>query len=183
MPTLARRLLISRTPRWREAAILVVVAWLVPFLVHTIPWAGPRPLGVYVLPLFWTSFIAVYFYGALPGLVIGMVAPLVNMLLTGQPELRGLGNLGLEMTLFVTAASLFVTRWPGFWLGAPLAWLAAKASVIAIQFLVPAFEYTGSPVAHLGRSLQNGLTGLGMLAVINWLLAAFYPKGDAWERE
>jgi len=25
---------------------LVVVAWLVPFLVHLIPWAGRRPLGV-----------------------------------------------------------------------------------------------------------------------------------------
>jgi len=68
MSTHVRRMFFPRIAGWRETAVLAVVAWLVPFLVHLIPWAGARPLGVYMLPVFWTTFVAVYFYGALAGL-------------------------------------------------------------------------------------------------------------------
>ena len=183
MPTLSRRLLISKPVSWREGAILIAVAWLVPFLVHLIPWAGPRPLGVYVLPVFWTTFIAVYFYGALPGLAIGLVAPLVNLAVTGLPALGGLGLMGMELALFVAIAAVLASRWPALWLAAPLAWIGAKTMAIALQFLIPLFGYAGDPVTHVARSMQNGLAGIGLLAVINWLLVAFCPKADAWERE
>lgn len=178
MTTTARRLLIAKPIGWREGAILVAVAWLVPFLVHLIPWGGPRPLGVYLLPVFWTTYIAVYFYGALPGLAIGLVTPLVNFAVTGLPALRGLGFMGLEVALFVSIAAPLAARWPGFWFTAPLAWAGAKMLAIGLQFMIPVFGYTGDPVMHVGRSMQNGLAGLGMLAVINWLLVAFYPKAD-----
>jgi hypothetical protein len=178
MSSTARRTLIFKTVGWREGAVLVVVAGLVPFLVHLLPWDGPRPLGVYVLPVFWTTFLAVYFYGALPGLAVGLVTPLVNIAFTGLPALRMAGNMGLEAAFFVSAAALLTGRWPAFWLTAPLAWVAAKALAIAVQFLVPAFEYSGQPVQHLMRSTQNGLAGLGVLAVINVLLVVFYPKTD-----
>jgi hypothetical protein len=183
MSTAARRAFVFKTVRWREAAVLVVVAWLVPFLVHLVPWGGARPLGVYVLPVFWTTFLAVYFYGALPGLAIGLVAPLVNLALTGLPALRMAGNMGMEVAFFAGAAALLAGRWPAFWLAAPLAWVAAKALALTVQFLVPAFEYAGQPWQHLLRSTQNGLAGLGVLAVINVLLVVFYPKTDEWERE
>jgi hypothetical protein len=183
MSTTARRASFHKTVGWREGAVLVVVAWLVPFLVHLIPWSGVRPLGVYVLPVFWTTFLAVYFYGALPGLAIGLVAPLVNIALTGLPALRMTGNMGMEVAFFVGAAALLAGRWPAFWLTAPLAWVAAKALAITVQFLVPAFEYSGQPWQHLLRSTQNGLAGLAVLTVINVLLVVFYPKTDEWERE
>lgn len=183
MSITARRVLVFKAVGWREAAVLVVVAWLVPFLVHLIPWGGVRPLGVYMLPVFWTTFVAVYFYGALPGLAIGLVTPLVNLALTGLPAFRSLGPMGLEVVFFTGAAALLVARWPGFWFTAPLAWVAAKALTIAGQFFVPAFEYAGQPLAHLLRSTGNGLAGLGVLAVINVLLVVFYPKTDEWEKE
>jgi len=183
MPTTTRSLFIGKSVRWREVAVLMVVAWLVPFLVHLIPWGGARPLGVYVLPVFWTTFLAVYFYGALPGLAIGLVAPLVNIALTGLPALRMAGNMGMEIAFFVGAAAWLAGRWPAFWLTAPLAWVAAKALAIAVQFIVPAFGYSGLPGPHLLRSTQNGLAGLAVLAAINVLLVVFYPKTDEWERE
>jgi hypothetical protein len=183
MSTAARRTFLFKTVGWREGAVLVVVAWLVPFLVHLVPWDGARPLGVYLLPVFWTTFLAVYFYGALPGLAIGLVAPLANLALTGLPALRMAGNMGMEVAFFVGAAALLAGRWPAFWFAAPLAWVAAKALAIAVQFLVPAFEYAGQPWPHLMRSTQNGLVGLAMLAVINVLLVEFYPKTDEWEKE
>lgn len=183
MPSFAHRLLVTKAVGWREGAILVAVAWLMPVLVHLVPWEGARPLGVYVLPIFWTTFIAIYFYGALPGLAIGLVAPVVNLAVTGLPAFRMAGFMGLEVALFVAVAAPLVARWPGFWLAAPVAWIAAKTLALALQFLIPAFGYTGNPVTHLGRSAQNGLAGLAVLAVINVLLARFYPKADEWERE
>ncbi len=178
MSSATPRALLFKTVGWREGAVLVVVAWLVPFLVHLVPWGGARPLGVYVLPVFWTTFLAVYFYGALPGLAIGLVAPLVNIAFTGLPALRMAGNMGMEVAFFVGAAALLAGRWPACWLAAPLAWVAAKALVIAVQFLVPAFEYAGQPFQHLLRSTQNGLAGLAVLAAINVLLVVFYPQTD-----
>lgn len=183
MSTQVRRIFFPRTAGWRETAVLAIVAWLVPFLVHLIPWAGGRPLGVYLLPIFWTTFVAVYFYGALVGLAIGLVTPLMNLALTGLPAWPSLGAMGLETALFALGAAVMVSRWPAFWFTAPLAWVAAKALTIAVQFLVPAFHYADQPGPHLLRSLENGLTGLGVLTVINWLLVAFCPKADVRAQE
>lgn len=181
MPSAAFRFLVAKPVGWREATVLVVVAWLVPFLVHLIPWAGPRPLGVYLLPIFWTTFIALYFYGALPGLAIGLVTPLLNFALTGLPMARTLGLTTLELATFVAVGSIAVMRWPRFWFAAPLAWIAAKAATMGIQAIVPLFHYSDQPWRHLLRSCENGLTGLAVLAVIHWLLVAFHPKADADE--
>ncbi len=183
MSTHVRRIVFPKAAGWREAAGLVVVAWLVPFLVHLIPWAGPRPLGVYVLPVFWTTLAAVYFYGALAGLAVGLVTPLVNLALTGLPAAAAAGAMGFEAAFFVLGAALMISRRPAFWFTAPLVWVAAKALTIAVQLLVPAFHYTGQPWPHLLRATENGLAGLGVLTCINWLLVVFYPKTDPWERE
>lgn len=183
MSTQVRRIFSPRIAGWRETAVLAVVAWLVPFLVHLIPWSGVRPLGVYVLPVFWTTFVAVYFYGALLGLAIGLVTPLVSLALTGLPALSMVGTMGLEVGFFALGAAVMMSRWPAFWFTAPLAWVAAKALTIAVQFLVPAFPYADQPGQQLLRSMENGLTGLGVLAVINWLLVAYCPKSETLGRE
>ncbi len=176
MSSLARRYLLTKSVGWRESAVLLAVAWLVPFLVHAIPSVAPRPLGVYLLPIYWTTFVALYFYGALPGLAVGLVAPVANCLMTGYPSAASLGLTGLEIALFAVVAAWAVGRWPRFWFAAPLAWLVAKAGVIAVQFLVPAFHYGDQPIRHFLRSSENAVAGLGLLAVIHWLLVAFYPK-------
>jgi hypothetical protein len=168
---------------WRETTVLLATAWLVPFLVHLLPWSGHRPLGVHVLPVFWMTFIAVYFRGPVLGLVVGLVTPAVNLLLTGLPVAAGIGAMGLEVVFFALGAALLVRRWPGFRLIAPLAWVAAKGLAITVQYFIPAFAETETPWIHLARSTQNGLAGLAVLAVINGLLVAFCPKTDAWEKE
>jgi hypothetical protein len=173
---------LSRT-NWRETTVLLVVAGLVPFLVHLVPWAGQRPLGVYLLPVFWTTFLAVYFRGASLGLLVGLVTPALNLALTGLPALPTTGSMALEVVLFVLVAALLVGRWPNFRLAAPAAWIVAKAAAITLQFFFPVLGDAGNPLQRLPRSTQNGLAGLAVLALINILLVAFYPKGDSWEKE
>ncbi len=168
---------------WRETTVLLAAAWLVPFLVHLLPWNGPRPLGVHVLPVFWTTFLAVYLRGAWAGLLVGLVTPLVNLAFTGLPAGPAAGGMALEAAGFVLAAALLLRRWPGFRLAAPLAWVAAKALAVTAQFLVPVLGDGDNPLAHLARSTRNGLAGLAVLAVINVLLVAFYPRMDPREKE
>jgi hypothetical protein len=181
MSSLTRRIFLTKPIGWRESFILVAVAWLVPFLVHAIPTTMPRPLGVYLLPIFWTTFVALYFHGALPALAVGLVAPVANWALTGLPNAAGLGVTGMEIAAFCAVAAFAVNRWPAFWLAAPAAWLVAKLAVILLQFLVPAYNYANEPFGHFLRSAQNGMAGLGALTVIHWLLLAFYPRTDAGE--
>src|SRR4051812_50155412 len=86
---------VFKRPRLQEAAVLLALAWAVPFLVHLIPSSGARPLGVYLLPMFWTAFVAVYFYGAVMGLAVGLVAPAINLMVTGLPVSRHIAEASL----------------------------------------------------------------------------------------
>jgi hypothetical protein len=183
MSTPARPALFLSRIGWRETTVLLVAAGLVPFLVHLLPWSGHRPLGVYVLPVFWTTFLAVYFRGALTGMLVGLVTPLINLLVTGLPVSLTVGSMSLEVIFFVLGASWLVRRWPGLMLVAPLAWVAAKGLAIGVQYFIPAFAEAEYPWQHLARSTQNGLAGLVVLAAINLLLVKFYPKSDEWEKE
>ena len=110
----------------REALVLLVLAWLVPFLVHLVPWSGARPLGAYVLPVFWATFVAVYFYGTAAGLMTGLFAPALNLLVTGQPEWRMFGSISLELVVFVLATTWAVRQAPRIWVWAPLGYMLAK---------------------------------------------------------
>ena len=168
---------------WRETTVLLAAAWLVPFLVHLLPWSGSRPLGVYVLPVFWTTFLALYFHGAVLGLLAGLVTPVVNLGFTGLPAWKSAGGMTLEAGFFVLAAALLIRRWPNLRLAAPLAWVVAKALTLTVQFLIPALGESDNPLSHLARSTQNGLAGLAVLAGINVLLVAFHPKTNTWEAE
>ncbi len=179
----ARAVLDSPRAGWRETTALVVAASLVPVLVHLIPWTGDRPLGVYLLPVFWTTFVAVYFYGATCGLLVGLLGPGLNLLLTGLPAVKAVGLMSLEVAFFALLASRLATLRPNFRFTAPLAYVVAKAAVIMIAFIVPVWSGAGNPFRHLMRSVRDGLTGLVVLAVINVLLVAFYSRTDAWEKE
>ena len=140
-------------------------------------------MGVYVLPVFWTTFLAVYFRGAVTGLLVGLVTPLINLLVTGLPVSLTVGSMGLEVVFFVLGAAWLVRCWPGLMLAAPLSWVAAKGLAIGVQYFIPAFAEHDYPWQHLARSTQNGLAGLVVLTAINILLVKIYPQTDVWEKE
>jgi len=181
MQTATRSLISFKTAGWRETLVLMAVSWLVPVLVHLVPWGGPRPLGVYLLPAFWTAFAAVYFYGAGVGLLVALVTPVVNLLLTGLPMLEMMGLMSLELAAFVAVAALLVHRWPTLRFAAPLAWLPARALAIGVQWAVPAFGDHRNPFTHLLGSTVDSLAGLAVLLAINLALVQLAPKDRDWE--
>ncbi|MBA4138756.1 MAG: hypothetical protein C0518_15730 [Opitutus sp.] len=183
MQVTARRLLSLERATWRETLVLMVVAWLVPFLVHLIPWGGARPLAAHLLPAFWTAFVAVYVYGFGLGAVVALVVPVVNFCTTGLPTLDRTGLMTLELIAFVGFAALFLRRWPALRLAAPLAWLPAKALTIGVQWALPTFAYSRNPVDHFLSSTAGSLAGLGVLLAANIALVHLLPKDQDWDAE
>lgn len=168
---------------WRETLVLMAAAWLVPVLIHLIPWSGPRPLGVHLLPAFWTAFVAVYLYGAGVGVLVALVVPAVNTLTTGLPVSDRVLAMSVELIAYVGFAALAVRRWPSLRAIAPFAWLPAYALSLAVQWAVPAFGYTRNPLEHFAGTLANVWPGLLVLLAINATLVHLLPKDADWEAE
>lgn len=156
----------------RETVVLLAVAWLVPFLVHLVPWTGARPLGAHLLPMFWTALAAVHLFGLRTGLLVGLFAPALNLALTGLPAWSRLAMLGFEITVFVALVWWLTCRGRTAWYWAPLAYVVAKLAS-ALLLLLGA----GKSVALLPGSLLAALPGLAVLAGVNLVLTRMYPRG------
>jgi len=161
---------------WRDTALLLACAWVIPMAVHLLPWAGERPLGAHLLPMFWTAFAAVYWYGIGTGLLVGLFAPALNLLLTGLPAAKFLGVLSFELLVFAVVTTLAVRAAPRFMLVAPLGYVVAKLASTVLQAATPVFGDIGGPVGFFGASIIGGLAGLAVLALINVALVRFWPK-------
>jgi hypothetical protein len=164
----------------RDTVILLALAWAVPFLVHLLPWSGPRPLGVYLLPMFWTAFVATYFFGNVIGLAVGLFAPAMNLVVTGLPAGKYAAEATLELTVFAFATAWAVGRAPRFFLAAPLGYIVARlawAEWLALTDTSVQFDDLATAGRTVLRSLVNGAAGLVVLAAINLALVWFYPKG------
>jgi hypothetical protein len=174
-PTIGRELVFKQAG-WRETVVLVAVAWMVPFLVHLLPWVSPRPLGAYLLPIFWATFVAVYFYGAWTGLITGLVAPVINTLVTGSPAGHSLAPTMLEVTAFVLVTAILVRRAPRFVLAAPLGYVAARVVSTLLVAATRIFGEVGTPVDYFTRAIVGGVAGLVVLTAINSALVGYCPK-------
>lgn len=160
----------------REAGVLLALAWFVPFAIHLVPWSGMRPLGAYLLPMFWATFVAAYFHGGKMGVVVGLFAPGINLVVTGLPAWRFLGVLSFELVIYALAATWAIRRVPRFMLIAPLGYLVAKVASTGLQMVTPIFGEIGSPLQFFAHSIVGGLAGLIVLGAINAALVWYYPK-------
>ena len=159
----------------RDAAVLLAIATTAPLLVHMLPSWDAAPVGAHLLPMFWATFVAAYFYGGTVGALTGLVSPPINMLFTALPAWSMVAVLGGELAVFALVSAWLVRRAPGSWYPAPLAAVAAILSCAALQAILPIFGnvFTGRlPVA----SLAAGLPGIALLGAINFFLVKSHPK-------
>lgn len=165
---------IFKRPRVWETVTLLALAWLVPLALHLVPWNGDRPLGVHLVPVFWTAFVAVYLFGLRMGLVVALFAPAVNLVLTGLPALERLSLMAFELALFTLIAWAVVRRVPQWWGIAPLAWLGARVGYTLLQIALGSTMHADA--GYLVQSIVRTLPGMGVLLVINFALVRLYPK-------
>jgi hypothetical protein len=168
-------ILVFKKAGWRETGVLLAVAALIPLVIHLVPWTGPRPLGAYLLPMFWTTFVAVYFYGATVALAVALVGIVVNFAVTGQPAGGMLGVMALELAVYAITAAWAVRRMPRFVLVASLAFLVAKIGSTLVISLVNHVALADAVMAF-ERAVVGGAIGLLVLTAINLALAMVYPR-------
>jgi uncharacterized membrane protein len=176
VPTIAAPAVFRRAGL-RETTVLLALAWLVPFAVHLVPWSGVRPLGAYLMPVLWTTLVAVYFYGEVVGVVVGLFSPVLNLIVTGQPSGMYFWKTSVEVVMFGLLLAVAVRRAPRIRLiAAPLAYVGAKtltAAALTPGALFGNAEALGGFFAHM---FTGNLPGLVVLAAINAALGWFYPK-------
>jgi len=175
---------VFQKPAVRSTALLLAIAWAIPFVLHMAPWGGAAPLGAFLLPMFWAAFIAVYLYGLGIGLVVGLFSPFLNLITTGFPVAAEQRTLMLELAVFVFLSWLALRNPSGrkFWLLAPLAFIAAHACSAGLLAMgVNFFGNANMPVKTFFISaITTGAPGLLALAAINYALARgwFGNKND-----
>ena len=69
----------------RETAILVGVAVALPLLIHLIPYQAV-PWGARLLPMFYAPLLGVILYRLSAGIVPALLAPILNLAITGQMD-------------------------------------------------------------------------------------------------
>lgn len=179
MQVLLRRLFPLRPLTWQGTVSLMIVAWLLPFVVHALPWDGERPLGAHLLPACWAAFVAVYLYGVGGGLVVALSVPAVKLFAAGQPMFDHAGLLVLELAVFSGFAALALHRWPALRLTAPLAWVLAKG---VIMLVVPVLGGAVAPATDFFLvALITALPGLAVLLALNAALVQLLPKDRDWD--
>lgn len=159
--------------RIQAISIMLVSAWILPFLVHLLPTYQGIPMGAFLLPMFYIPFIAVYFYRWQMGLLVAASGPILNFLITGSPNWEFLAILGFELMVFSLFAFLLIQTKCKI-LAAPLAYLSAKIVSSFLLIFIPLLAV--SPMAFFGNSLTNAAPGLLVLFVLNWILVKKWKK-------
>ena len=153
--------------------LTLFMMWLLPVLVHLIPFNSPIPEGARFLPIFYAPVVAVWFFHPGVALLAGLLMPFINYGLTGMPPLNIAILLCIELVAFSLILTLGKARWPRLPVAAPLAGILCKvasALTLIVFPLVPA-----SPWTFFTESVSVAWPGLLILLAINLILLRVSP--------
>jgi membrane-associated HD superfamily phosphohydrolase len=156
----------------KTAAWVLPIAIVFPIIVHLAPPYNGIPMGAYLLPMFYIPFIALVLYRLPVALIVGLLAPLLNFLLTGNPQWGFTGVLTVELVFFTGLAHLLL-QGNLKWVAAPLGYIGAKVFSTALLFVIPLVQ--AMPLDFFRTSLTNAVAGILVLFLINILAVKYLP--------
>ena len=156
----------------KTAGWVLPIAIVFPLIVHLAPNYNGVPIGAYLLPMFYIPFLALVLYRLPVALIVGLLAPTLNFLLTGNPHLGFMGILTLELVFFTGLAHLLL-QGNLKWVAAPLGYIGAKVVSTSLLFVIPLVE--AMPLDFFRTSLTNAVAGLLILFLINFLALKYLP--------
>ena len=121
-----------------------------------------------MLPVFVAPLVAAYLFKKHVALFAGIVAPLLNYLLIGQPRPDVVISLSIEIALFVSLLLVFRNIAVLKYLAAPAAYLLASVLVVAGLALTGTLA---NPVAYLISATTVALPGILLLGVVSLLFS------------
>ncbi len=158
----------------RATAILLVVASVLPWLVHLIPPHQGTPMGAVLLPLFVVPLVALLRYSPSVGLIVATAGPVLSFLVTGLPQGPMLILLTIELIVFTLVAGQLLRASTLGWVAAPLAFLFTKTVSLIVLTLLP-FLSQIEPLNYFFTSISVALPGILLLGLINVLGLLYRP--------
>ena len=162
----------------KQAAVLLTVSMFVPFVFHLLPSYDDASWGPRLLPIFYAPLIAAQHYKPHVSLILAVVPPWLNHLITGAPPVPMAVLLTSELLLFSAwARFLHAKSLPG-WVIGPAAYLLGKPLLILLLWLVPNLPGHQDPVGWVLNTTMIAIPGLFVLSLIG-LLASRGPHRPA----
>ncbi|WP_373524303.1 hypothetical protein [Aquiflexum sp.] len=155
----------------RTTTLILLAAVFFPFVIHLIPPINGFPIGAYLLPMFYIPFIALFWYNWKVALPIAILAPLLNFLVTGNPNWGFLAVLTLELTFFTGIAFLLLILKTFKWIAAPFGYIGSKVISSLLLLVIPILP--AAPMDFFLGSLSRALPGIGILLLLNFLLLKY----------
>ena len=159
----------------RATALLLVVASVLPWLIHLIPPHQGILMGAILVPLFVVPLIALLWYPPSVALIVAAAGPALSFLVTGLPQGPMLILLTLELIVFTLVAGQLLRASTLGWVAAPLAFLFAKTVSLIVLNVAP-FLSQLEPLTYFRTSLSVALPGILLLGLIN-VLGLRYRSG------
>jgi membrane-associated HD superfamily phosphohydrolase len=170
---------ISNISRLKTITMVLIAAVFFPFFIHMIPPQNGIPIGAFLLPMFYIPFVALFAYDWKVALPVALLAPVLNFLITGNPNWEFLTVLTLELVLFTGIACFLLKGSLSKWVAAPLGYLGAKIISSILLNFIP--MVSSIPWDFFLNSISRALPGIGVLLLINFLLLVFLNKGKQSE--
>jgi hypothetical protein len=161
----------------RELGILLTLSVMFPFMIHILPVPDDVRLGPKLLPMFYAPLLASLLGRTQSALIVALIAPWLNWLLTGHPTTRAGTVMTVQLITFVFVLRALLTGLgPRWYLAAP-AYLGSLLAAALVVALFPALVGGRAAVEWAVSTIRIGLPGIAILVLINWLVIRSYPSG------
>lgn len=159
-----------------QSTVVISLAFLLPFMVHLIPFSGEIPLGARFLPIFYAPLLAAFWNLRTAG-VATIAMPFVNLLTTGNPPSNFALIMTLEVAVFLLLAWKLKTVNKINIITGPLSYLGAKVVSSIILGITLFLGYTQiAPLDFALNSILNGIPGIIVMFIISYFLVANQTK-------
>ena len=148
--------------------ITLGLMWLVPFLLHLIPFTGIIPLGARLLPIFYAPLLAAWFFHPTVGIFSSLLMPFINHAFTGMPTFNVAVMVSVELCVFSLVLMIYKNRYPRLPLVAFFAVISGKIVSSLLLFFIALVPL--SPQEYFISSIVNAIPGLLVIVVINLVL-------------
>jgi membrane-associated HD superfamily phosphohydrolase len=160
----------------KETVLLLAAAVAVPLIIHLLPAINGQPSGAYFLPVFYAPLIAILLFRFHTALITAAFAPVLNYLITGNPQFNLVQIICLELVIFVSICYL-LNKIEKFRLTAGLLSYLLTMFVLFFVITLLNLQVPGNDASSfIINSALTGIPGIIVLGLINIMSIKFFSK-------
>lgn len=162
----------------RELGILLTLSVMFPFMIHILPVPDDVRLGPRLLPIFYAPLLASLLGRAQTAVIVAIVAPWLNWLLTRHPAPAGGVVMTVQLLTFVLCLRAMLRAVGPRWYLAFPAYIGCLVAAALVVTLFPPLIGGRAALEWFASTIRIGWPGIAILVLINWLAIRSYPTGS-----